>query len=656
MINKKIKVCSSQYNFRYSTQIHCPYTIGMLVAYVKTFPEINDNFEFQKTFVIRDNFEKHVKQAKDADILMCSIYVWNEQITFELIKKTKEINPNCFIIVGGPQVPENRIKQYVIENNIDVAVQDEGEFVLSNVLKEYLTNKDFSNIKGITTKDFINPKQERIRELDKIPSPYLTGLIYDLVEVPFNNDKNITWICCMETVRGCGFSCTFCNWGSATFQKMFKFNEERAFAELQWFVKNKIPYIDLCDSNFGAFIERDLRIAKYAKELNLSHGKPIDRIRPSWAKNSSNKIMPIAREFRDGGFLGGITLAMQSFDETTLNIIKRANIKYEKFDELIKEFNDENISQYSELIFPLPGETLETFKNGLDLLSNTKVSCVYIYNCGILANSPMDEYSYRKKYKIEGIHSPIYLAHSHKDSRDIPEYEEIAISTFSASTEMVKDMYDYAWMFLTFQNLGHMEYIGDYFKYSFDIKYMEFYETLLKYIKENKEENIFSNEYKHVVALKESGYSGNGWNHVDENLGDIVWNLEEASWLRFNNHGRSKLKEEYIKFINYFAQQKSLTLDENIINNLIDFQLFCLTFKEDKDNTKTQSFEYDWKSYFTNKEKEPQIGLKTYKREILIHSDNEFEWNHFAIWYGRKNRKFMSEAFQLETIITIESN
>ena len=65
-----------------------------------------------------------------------------------------------------------------------------------------MDNKDYSKIKGISTKDFTAEPQPRINDLDAIPSPYLTNLVWDLVE---KIDGNVNWICSWETNRGCPY-------------------------------------------------------------------------------------------------------------------------------------------------------------------------------------------------------------------------------------------------------------------------------------------------------------------------------------------------------------------------------------------------------------------------------------------------------------------
>ena len=86
-------IISSQFNYLYGDQIHFPYSIGRLVSYVKANEELASDFRFKPTFIFRDKLEEYVEKSSDADILLCSCYVWNWEITKELAKKIKEINP-----------------------------------------------------------------------------------------------------------------------------------------------------------------------------------------------------------------------------------------------------------------------------------------------------------------------------------------------------------------------------------------------------------------------------------------------------------------------------------------------------------------------------------------------------------------------------------
>jgi len=89
-----IKVKSSQFNYQYGDQIHFPYSIASLISFLRRCEPIKSKFKFEKTFVFRDNVDEFIEDCTDAQILLCSCYVWNWEITTYLAKKVKKLNPN----------------------------------------------------------------------------------------------------------------------------------------------------------------------------------------------------------------------------------------------------------------------------------------------------------------------------------------------------------------------------------------------------------------------------------------------------------------------------------------------------------------------------------------------------------------------------------
>ena len=87
---KKLKIYSSQFNYQYGNSIHFPYSIASLFAYIKSFPELDKQLQFEKTFIFRNKLDEYVDRIKDPDILLCSCYVWNWEITNMLAKRVKE--------------------------------------------------------------------------------------------------------------------------------------------------------------------------------------------------------------------------------------------------------------------------------------------------------------------------------------------------------------------------------------------------------------------------------------------------------------------------------------------------------------------------------------------------------------------------------------
>ena len=636
-----IKVNSSEFNFQYGDQIHFPCRIASMMAYVKTNERVKNNFKFEKSFVFRTEVEEYIKECHDTDILLCSCYVWNWEITKYLASEVKKNNPDCTIIFGGAQIPDLAQDFFKQHPYVDIIAHGEGEYILENILTAYLKDKDYSQVNGIETKEFRNQLQERINELDNLPSPYLTNTVWDLVE----KVDGIRWIVGWETNRGCPYACTFCDWGSATFTKVRKWEESRLFKEIEWFAENKIPYIDCCDANFGIFQERDFRIAEKLKEVALKTNYP-ERVRPAWAKNSSEKIIPIAKQLQDGGILGAVTLAVQSLDPDTLKIIKRANIKFDTFSELASTFRKNGIPTYTELIMGMPGETLQSFKDGLDSIAMTKVDTVFIYNCTVLPNAPMNVPEYREKYKIKIARSPIMLVHSSIHNRGThQEYEEIVTETSTCSYEDLKETYLYSWCFLTLQSLGILKHMATYYNIAHNIRYTKFYEVFLEFCRTAK--SVFSDEVNHVIEFRDGGYTGKGWDEYDPKLGDIIWPIEEASWLRLT-YNKEKFHQDAQRLVSFIDKKFNLNTPEKLLNDLVKFEVFTLSVRDNKDEIKSENFEFDWKNFFINDGSElKQIPKKYYYKNLVIENDPVM-WGYKAIWYGRRAGNYKCQLQKLQ--------
>ena len=531
---------------------------------------------------------------------------------------------------------------------MDIIVHGEGELILENLLAEYLNKKDYTKVKGISTKEFTTLPQDRIANFEGMPSPYLTNTVWDLVD----KVDGIQWIVSWETNRGCPYACTFCDWGSATATTMRKWSDERLYKEIEWFADNKIPYIDCCDANFGIYRDRDLKISKKLTEQKSKKGFP-ETFRTNWAKVSSEKIIPLAKELQSVDLLNAVTLSLQSLDANTLKIIKRANLKFDTFSSLTTSFKDAGIPTYTELIMGLPGETLDTFKKGLETaLGDEDLGAILLYNCGLLPNAPMNYPDYREKYKLKAIRSPVFLQHSPKDERGIQEYENILIETSSYTLEDLKKMYRLSWVIQTFHSFGILEYIAKYYQKTYEITLMKFYESILEYGQTNQ--TFFSNEYNLLEKHIEEGYSGKGWAHYDINLGDISWPFEEASVARFLKLDSNILYKEINKFVEFFENKIGVNSKINVLSDLIKFQIFLLTTRDHLEEMKNEKFMFDWKNYFTN-QTELKYMIKEYNYKNQITEKDPVKWTWEVVWFGHKEIKYKYHPKFLQESVIIKN-
>ena len=635
------KVNSCEYNYVYNGRVFLPYSIATLVSHVKTNSKIEKNFKFEKTFISRSKVDEYIQQCQDTDILLCSCYVWNWEITIYLAEKVKRLNPKCLIIFGGPQVPDLADGFFEKHPFVDIIVHGEGEGTLEEILESYVDKKDFSKVDGLETKNFKTPLRTRMNDLNVVPSPYLSNLILDLTEKIEGQKFMAIW----ETNRGCPYQCTFCDWGSLTYTKLRNYSDERLMKEIEWFADNKIEFVHCADANFGIFQQRDFQIARKMKEEKLAKEYPIG-FRLTWAKFSSEKIIPIAKELQKADLLTPVTLAVQSLDPTTLDIIKRENIKFDKFTELAETFQKNNIPTYTEIIRGLPGETIESFKKGLETIAKTQISTTYIYNCVVMPNAPMNYPEYRKQHKIQVGRSPIYLAHSSIHDREMQEYEDFAVSSFSFSKNDFKGMHIWSWFLQAFQTFGILDHIQKFYEKMYAMSFIQFYESFHEFCK--YENSIFSKEYDLMVKHTEDGINGKGWSYFDANLGEIFWAIEEGTWLHLVENGNN-LKKDILLFLSYLEKKHRLKTDLELQKDLVNFQIFLLTTRDDNNEIKQMNFKYHWHEFFLY-----DVQLKnneiTYFFKNPIQENDYVKWGFEAIWWGRAQIKFKSNPSSIEIL------
>ena len=236
----KIKVGLVQVNNSFSNQNYFPYSIGILQAYVQKHLKNRDSFEFLLPIYCRIQVDEAVQSLLNAHVIFFSTYVWNIRISLEIARKIKLSNPGVIIVFGGPQVP-NRVESFLRKNSfIDIACHGEGEQIALSILE----NGIFGNWEKVPSISYLddrgalvqNPTVQRIKDIGVIPSPYLEGVFDPLIKT-YPNEH---WIVMWETNRGCPFSCTFCDWGSATQSKVFTFDMERIYREIDWFASHRI--------------------------------------------------------------------------------------------------------------------------------------------------------------------------------------------------------------------------------------------------------------------------------------------------------------------------------------------------------------------------------------------------------------------------------
>lgn len=373
-----------------------PLALGYLKAYAEQDERIKDAVDFR--FFNYRGADQPIRMVPEVlieqppDILACSVFGWNFRNFGQLATTFRQIKPEGWTIFGGTHVASQAERVFRLYPDVDVIVNGEGEITFANLLRAYLAGRsrhDLADIRGISfrlaTGEIITTEAEpRIKDLDTIPSPFLTGAL-PLVD---DNGEFLYDAVTMETNRGCPYKCAFCYWGGAVGQKMHAFSLERLRAELELFGRMRIQNICLCDSNFG-MLPADQEFLEALLRTRSAHRFP-RALTTSWAKNKGKLFYEIVRTMRTAGLHTDFTLAIQTLDPGALSTSRRQNMAINKFEDLCEWLHKEGLGAYAELIWGLPGETYESFLSGYDRIARF-VPRIATYSNLLLPNTSYDK-------------------------------------------------------------------------------------------------------------------------------------------------------------------------------------------------------------------------------------------------------------------------
>ena len=533
----RVAVGLVQINNSFSGQNYLPYSSGCLRAYVEAHASDRSRYEFLPMIYKRLPIGNIVDRLEHADIVGFSTYVWNANASLEAASRLKARNPDVVIVFGGPQVPDKPEAFLRAHPFIDLVVHNEGERSFLQIL-ERLPDRHWDGLTGISYMAadgsyMATPRAERMKELAELPSPFLHGAFDELVR----DNPQEKWIGLWETNRGCPFQCTFCDWGSATAAKVTQFELDRLFQELQWFVDRRIEYLFVCDANFG-MLKRDIEIAECVAKLKAASGYP-QGFSVQSTKNATERAYLTQKILADAGLNKGVALSMQSLDSVTLKNIKRDNISLDTYLELSRRFTRDGIETYSDLILGLPGETYDSFIEGVDTLINSgQHNRIQFNNLSILPNAEMGDPESLAKYQMVTVRSEIINIHGAKEvlDDDVPELQDVVISTYSMNTDEWRRVRAAAWMiaFVYFDKLVQIPIVLLHERGG--LRYQEIFE---RFMSVDRAEYPTIGEIRDFFLDTATSIQSGGPEYVySEEWLAIYWPADEYAYIRLCTDGR----------------------------------------------------------------------------------------------------------------------
>ncbi len=472
-----------------------PYIWAILKSHWEHFGSNPDAFEWLDPLFERDRVAQDLDNyfSEPVDVLGLSCYTWNWELNRQVARRARELNPNCLVVAGGPD-PDYKDPDYFRKNpDVDMIVVKDGEIPFTRILETVLKgSKDFTHIPGLYLPSRGVPvhlanSQSNIAHFytgtAEVPtvfdySPYVEQSdLYERIKLT-NPDKylSVTW----ETNRGCPYSCSYCDWGSATMAKVRQFDISRVNAELEWFAKMRVGNVTLSDANFG-ILARDVTIADTLVEVRKRTGYPLS-IYYSSAKNNPDRTIEITVRLYNSGITEGHILSVQHTDNDVLAATDRSNIPASKYREVVAQLAVLGIPSEVQLILGIPGDTLEKWKSCLAEMMEWGVHDNFqISPYCLLPNAPAAEPEFKRKWQIDTVERGMipYGGSKVKAVSENPK-NHVVVSSSTFSREDWVESSIYSSFVRAYHNRAVTRLPAIYLRFVHGVSYREFYDAIIE--------------------------------------------------------------------------------------------------------------------------------------------------------------------------------
>lgn len=651
------QVYFNEYNPFIGNSAYLPLVSGKLHAYALTSPKVRESFDF-RPYLFRIDRPDVILADYDSPAVACfSAAIWNERLCLHVAAEIKRRWPECLIIFGGSQAPHDPSDYMRRHSFIDVTVRAEGEETFLRIMERVAEDRDFAGIDKATYRNretgeiIVNPDSGTFeRDLDHYPSPYLEGMYDDLLR----QHKDLRFQAIIETNRGCPFLCTFCYWGKGGLSRKYRyFSIERVRQELEWIGRNEVAFVYNADSNFGMH-RRDEEIADALVDVKQRYGYP-EKIVNLYGKNTDERIFRIVKQLFEHGLHKGVGLSRQSMSATVLENIKRANISLDVYESLQRKFEQHGVPVFCELILGLPGETYESFAEGIDTLLNASLhSQLIIVLCELYPNTEMADLEYQQQHGIiyaenlsQGVHSRV------QDAAWVPEKIDYVVGTNTMPVEMWKRTGVMSWTTLALTGLRLGYYLMQYLQRRHGVRHIDFIQFICEERMSANVGAIWRRELAHYDSFMEQILAGKGRGIIEPEFGDIYWAVEEASFLRIASDA-DRFYTEMLDVVREFLTSQGKSFNDDEVREAVRYQQMRIP-TPDPPAISEWRFSWNFPEYFEGLALKENAELLPTSQKLTVRPENyDGDRVRFArekLLWARRGGKFEVEFTWYDTAV-----
>ena len=329
------KIVLATLNARY---FHTSFGLRYLYANLKDLQEFCEI----KEFIIQTRAIDIVEQilAEKPDIVGFGVYIWNIVETTDVVSLLKVIAPEIRIVLGGPEVSYETEQQSIVAS-ADYVLTGPADLSFYQLCKDIINNTP-------PDKKVLNSKPVELKEL---ASPYQYYTDEDLLQ-------RLLYV---EASRGCPFKCEFCL--SSLDKNSVPFEIVLFLEQMEILYQRGARNFKFIDRTFNLNINTTMQIMQFfldrmTDDLYLHFEVVPDHL--------PRKLKELLAQFPEGSLQ--FEIGIQTFNvEVQKNISRKQNNAKSK-ENLLWLRDNTSAHIHADLIFGLPGETFESFKDSFNQL------------------------------------------------------------------------------------------------------------------------------------------------------------------------------------------------------------------------------------------------------------------------------------------------
>ncbi len=289
------------------------------------------------------------------DIVGTNSVTMNFNPAAEILGIVKQANPHVITLMGGPHVSFDHENTLALYPGIDIIVRGEGEVTVAELLEKIHAPEKWQGVRGLVFRDkgkiITTDQRPLIQDLDDLPMPARHLL-------PMARYQALGYPVSIITSRGCPNQCIFCLGRRMVGTRVRFRSVGNITQEIKILKSYGISFVNIADDLFTA---SKSRVKEFCRELVEQE------LNISWSAFSRvNTIDTETLKIMKEAGCHSVSFGVESGNPQMLKRVKKG-VTIAQARKAAMACEEAGIRGHASFMVGLPGETLETMADSLDL-------------------------------------------------------------------------------------------------------------------------------------------------------------------------------------------------------------------------------------------------------------------------------------------------